>query len=194
MAPTPGHFRLASPTHGAVLSGRRRGLEIRLESAVWERELFAAFTSRLNQCVFLTRVHGAVASKASGDEALVASVLEDWRSAPVEPPFRAMLGFFEKLTRNPDSVTSADVVPRREAGLTDDAIEDAIHVRALFHVSTRLADTFEFDIPPAEGFGQGAVMLLKRGYTYTPWGTPGSTSGRNGAERPRQDSNLRHSV
>jgi alkylhydroperoxidase family enzyme len=76
-----------------------------------------------------------------------------------------MLGFLEKLTRNPDSVTSADVIPLREAGLTDDAIEDAIHVSALFHVYTRLADTFEFDIPPAEGFAQGALMLLKRGYT-----------------------------
>ena len=101
----------------------------------------------------------------SGDEALVASVLEDWRTAPVEPPVRAMLGFLEKLTRNPAAVTSADVVPLREAGLTDNAIEDAIHVSALFHVYTRLADTFEFDIPPAEGFAQGAVMLLKRGYS-----------------------------
>lgn len=91
-------------------------------------------------------------------------MLEDWQSAPVEPRVRAMLAFLEKLTRDPASVTSADVVPLREEGLSDQAIEDAIHVSAQFHVYTRLADTFEFDIPPAEGFAQGAVMLLKRGY------------------------------
>jgi hypothetical protein len=44
-------------------------------------------------------------------------------------------------------------------------IEDAIHVSAQFHIYTRLADTFEFDIPSADGFAQGAVMLLKRGYS-----------------------------
>jgi alkylhydroperoxidase family enzyme len=76
-----------------------------------------------------------------------------------------MLGFLEKLAREPAAVTSADIVPLREAGLTDPMIEDAIHVSAQFHISTRLADTFEFDIPSAEGFAQGAVMLLKRGYT-----------------------------
>lgn len=75
-----------------------------------------------------------------------------------------MLGFLEKLTRDPAAVTSADVAPLREVGLTDEAIEDAIHVCALFHVYTRLADTLEFDLPSAEGFAQGAVMLLKRGY------------------------------
>lgn len=94
----------------------------------------------------------------------MASVLEDWRSAPVEPRVRVMLAFLEKLTRDPAAVTSADVVPLREEGLSDHAIEDAIQVSAQFHVYTRLADTFEFDIPPAEGFAQGAVMLLKRGY------------------------------
>lgn len=94
----------------------------------------------------------------------MASVLEDWRSAPVDARLRAMLGFLEKLTRDPGGVTSADVAPLREAGLTDGAIEEAIHVCAQFQMYTRLADTLEFDIPPAEGFAQGAVMLLKRGY------------------------------
>jgi alkylhydroperoxidase family enzyme len=91
-------------------------------------------------------------------------VLEDWRSAPVEPHLKAMLAFLEKLTRDPAAVTSADVDPLRKAGLSDGAIEDAIHVSVLFHVYTRLADTFEFDIPSAAGFARGAAMLLKRGY------------------------------
>lgn len=76
-----------------------------------------------------------------------------------------MLGFLEKLTLDPEALTSADLAPLRAAGLSDAAIEDAIHVNALFSVYTRLADTFEFDIPPAEGFEQSATRLLRQGYT-----------------------------
>lgn len=82
----------------------------------------------------------------------------------MEEHVRAMLGFLEKLTLDPDRVTAADVVPLRSAGLTDEAIEDAINVCVLFTMYTRMADTLEFDIPGPEGFAQGAVMLLERGY------------------------------
>ncbi|MEJ2501945.1 MAG: hypothetical protein P8177_01295 [Gemmatimonadota bacterium] len=75
-----------------------------------------------------------------------------------------MLGFLEKLTLDPEAVTAEDVEPLRAAGLSDEAITDAIHVSTLFAVYTRLADTFEFDIPDSAGFAQGAVSLLKRGY------------------------------
>ena len=75
-----------------------------------------------------------------------------------------MLGFLEKLTLTPESLTVADVGPLRQAGLGDAAIEDAIHVCTLFSVYDRLADSFEFDIPEQAGFEQGATTLLKRGY------------------------------
>lgn len=77
---------------------------------------------------------------------------------------RAALGFLEKLTLDPASVTAADVAPLRAAGLSDEAIEDAIHVTVLFNIYDRMADTLEFDIPPREGFAQGARRLLARGY------------------------------
>jgi uncharacterized peroxidase-related enzyme len=92
-------------------------------------------------------------------------VLRDWRSAPVDERTRAMLGFLETLTLTPDALGAADVAPLRAAGLSDAAIEDAIHVCTLFNVYDRLADSFEFDIPEQEGFEQGATSLLKRGYS-----------------------------
>lgn len=101
---------------------------------------------------------------AYGDEAKVQAVLDDWRSAPIDERTRAMLAFLEKLTLDPDSVSVADVAPLRRAGLSDAAIEDAIHVCTIFNVYDRLADSFEFDIPDAEGFRQGAKSLLRRGY------------------------------
>lgn len=75
-----------------------------------------------------------------------------------------MLPFLEKLTLEPGAVTAADVEPLRAAGLSDDAIVDAIHVTALFNIYDRLADTLDFDIPGPESFAAGAKMLLRRGY------------------------------
>lgn len=108
--------------------------------------------------------HGAVASKAYGDEALVRSALNDWRTAPVTPKVRAALGFIEKLTLAPHTVVPDDILPMRRAAVSDEAIEDAIHVCALFSVYVRLADSLEFEIPDAASFQMGAKMLLERGY------------------------------
>ena len=84
------------------------------------------------------------------------------------PEVRAALAFIEKLVRAPERIGEADLEPLRAAGVSDDAIEDAAFVCALFTTYVRLADTFEFDIPPAEGFEQGAKMLLKQGYGFPP--------------------------
>jgi alkylhydroperoxidase family enzyme len=95
----------------------------------------------------------------------VQAVLDDWRSARVEPKLRSALAFLEKLTLDPASVTPADVAPMREQGVSDAAVEDAIHVCTLFNIYDRLADSFEFDIPDEHGFAMSATMLLRRGYT-----------------------------
>lgn len=91
-------------------------------------------------------------------------VLGEWRTAPVGERLRAMLGFLEKLTLEPASVTAADVAPLRAVGLSDAAIEDAIHATVLFNIYDRMADTLEFDVPGAEAFAADAKMLLRRGY------------------------------
>ncbi|HXF96069.1 MAG TPA: hypothetical protein VNI61_08185 [Gemmatimonadales bacterium] len=74
------------------------------------------------------------------------------------------LAFLERLTLDPEGVTARDVDPLRRAGLSDEAIEDAIHVCALFNIYDRMADTLGFDIPGPEVFAFGAGMLLRRGY------------------------------
>jgi len=91
-------------------------------------------------------------------------VLADWRTAPVTDTVRAALGFIETMTLTPERLATTDLVPLRAAGVSDAAIEDAIHVCALFNIYTRLADSLGFDIPSQEAFARAAEMLLKRGY------------------------------
>lgn len=109
-------------------------------------------------------MHGAVASTALGEPDLVKAVIADWRTAPVDGRLRAVFPFLEKLTLDPQSVTPADVAPLRAAGLEDGAIEDAIHVCALFNMFDRVADALGFGIPEAAGVPRIVRTMLKVGY------------------------------
>ena len=101
---------------------------------------------------------------AWGDEKQVDAVLNDWRTAPIQDKLRATLGFLEKLTLEPERVSAADVAVLRTTGLSDAAIEDAIHACVLFNIYDRLADALDFHVPGPKGFKQSAISLLRRGY------------------------------
>jgi hypothetical protein len=52
----------------------------------------------------------------------------------------------------------------RAAGVSDEALVDAIHVAALFNMIVRLADSLGWDIPPFEAFYGRAEGMLASGY------------------------------
>ena len=91
-------------------------------------------------------------------------MLNDWRTAPIDAKLRATLGFLEKLTLEPGEVHPTDVEPMRAAGVSDAAIEDAIHACVLFNVYDRMADALKFHLPNAAGYAASGRSLMKRGY------------------------------
>ena len=91
-------------------------------------------------------------------------VLEDFESAPIDKKMKEMLRFLEKMTLRPEELSAEDSQPLREVGLSDAAITDAIGVAFVFNLIDRLADSFAFEVPPADFFARGAPMMLKRGY------------------------------
>ena len=92
------------------------------------------------------------------------AVEADWRTAPIDEKLRAMLGFIETLTLRPAELGPADADAVRAAGVSDDAIVDAIHVAALFNMITRLADSLGWDVPEYESFLARADSMLATGY------------------------------
>ena len=88
----------------------------------------------------------------------------DWRTAPIREPLRAMLGFIEKMTLRPAELTWVDADIVRRAGVSNDALVDAIHVAALFNMIVRLADALGWDVPPFEAFYARADGMLASGY------------------------------
>jgi uncharacterized peroxidase-related enzyme len=98
-----------------------------------------------------------------GDEVWEA-VKRDWRTAPVDERLRATLGFIEKLTLRPGELTSEDAAAVRAAGVSEEALVDAIHVAALFNMIVRLADSLGWDVPEFEAFYARADSMLAGGY------------------------------
>lgn len=107
--------------------------------------------------------HGAVASHELGPSVVLA-VLEDHTTAPLSEGLKETLTLVQKLTLEPAAVGAADVQRVRAAGVSEEAIEDALQVMAAFNLINRLADSLGFDLMTPSGYAQSARMLLKRGY------------------------------
>ncbi len=60
-------------------------------------------------------------------------------SAPLPPRARALVRYALLLTRTPQRVTAADLIPLRDAGLGDPGIHDAASVTAYFNFVNRIA-------------------------------------------------------
>ena len=110
--------------------------------------------------------HGAVASYALGEEVWEA-VAADWRTAPVRAELTAVLGFLEKLTLLPEEVETADADAVRAAGVSEQALRDAITVSALFNMIVRLADSLGWDVPSPERLRTRAPAMLEGGYALS---------------------------
>jgi alkylhydroperoxidase family enzyme len=94
----------------------------------------------------------------------VAAVLDNWRTAPIDEKLRVTLGLLEKVTLTPQEIGPGDFAPLRAVGVSEQAIEDAIVVCALFNIIDRMADALDVAIPSAEGFTRTAERLLEQGY------------------------------
>jgi alkylhydroperoxidase family enzyme len=93
-------------------------------------------------------------------------VLDDYTTAPIDQKLRATLRLLEKMTLDHDTLGPDDVRAVIRAGVSRQAIQDALEVSFLFNIYDRLADAMKWDVPAqASGYYQVAARrLLKHGY------------------------------
>jgi alkylhydroperoxidase family enzyme len=99
------------------------------------------------------------------DPKLLEAVLTDYRSAPIDEKLRGTLAFLEKLTLTPESTTPEDLAPARAAGVSDEALEEAVRVCFLFGVIDRIADALDFQLLGPAGLKWVGRILLRVGYS-----------------------------
>jgi uncharacterized peroxidase-related enzyme len=131
--------------------------------SVAERELMAAYVSKVNDCPFCIGAHTATATQAAGNEVMVAAALSDLESAPVEERLQATLRMLGRLTRD-GYLSTEDVRTVLDTGVSREQVEDALAICYAFNVTNRLANAFGFEVLSQEGFQSGARYLLRRGY------------------------------
>ena len=95
-------------------------------------------------------------------------MLADYRTAAIAEGLRAMLAFLAKVTLEPAEVGPADAEALRAAGVSDEAIADALYVCAFFNLIDRLADSLAFT-PISHYLGREELLrheerFLARGY------------------------------
>jgi AhpD family alkylhydroperoxidase len=137
------------------------GPEVLRGSSYWtpaEREYFAVFTSRLNECPFCVRIHTETTRVESGGAVDVND------STSIRPEAAATLPLLEKVTLTPDLVTSSDVEAVRAAGVLDEAIVDALHVNLMFNIMNRLANAFDFSWDSEQHVRVGAQVIHRISY------------------------------
>jgi uncharacterized peroxidase-related enzyme len=128
-----------------------------------ERELFAAFTAHLNSCPYCVGVHTGTATLGLGVDVDL-DRLEQWKAGGFDPRIRAVFGLLEKVTGNPAGVTLDDIDVVRAAGVSDDAIVDALHVNFIMNVVNRLANALGFSYGDEDGRLATAGALHRIGY------------------------------
>ncbi len=93
-------------------------------------------------------------------------MLDDYRTAPIDDRLRATLAVLEKMTLHHESLTAEDIRAALRAGVSKEALGEALEVAYLFNIYDRLADTMGWDVPPVDGgyYQVAAQRLLKHGY------------------------------
>jgi AhpD family alkylhydroperoxidase len=131
--------------------------------SVADRELMAAYISKINETPFCISAHTATAARAYHDPSKVEAALAGLDSAPLDEPLKQTLRMLAKLTRE-GGVDDEDIRAVLSAGASPEQIEDALAVCFAFNTTDRLANAFRFELLSPEGFEAGAKYLLKRGY------------------------------
>src|SRR4029077_6659578 len=113
--------------------------------SVADRELMAAYVSKVNETEFCIAAHTATSALAYNDGAKVSATLTDLETAPLSKPLRETLRMLGKLTRE-NNVSADDLRRVLAAGVSDEQIKDALAVAFAFNVTDRLADVFDFAV------------------------------------------------
>ena len=93
-----------------------------------EKEIIAAFVSRLNACDFCFGAHKNVCAALGVDPALFEALVEDIESAPVDDRLKPVLAYARKLTLTPNRMTDDDAKACYRAGWSEEDLTIAITV------------------------------------------------------------------
>ena len=106
-----------------------------------DRELIAAYVSKLNTCVFCSNSHAAAARCLYGEnDTTVDDVLADMHTANISAKLKALLQVAGKVQILGTAVLKEDIDTAKVMGATDKEIHDTVLIAAAFCMFNRYVD------------------------------------------------------
>ena len=124
-----------------------------------QREVIAAYTSRLNGCEYCCGSHTAFARSLGATDEDVAIING---GSTDNHPLAALLSYVKKLTQAPYSISEDDKQAVHAAGFSDDELKDAIAVCAAFNLYNRIVEGH--GVMPQDNYDEDVKMINERGY------------------------------
>jgi len=124
-----------------------------------QREVIAAYTSKLNGCEYCCGSHTAFAASlgASDDDRRVIE------TGQIDGhPLAALLAYVRKLTLTPSTISDDDKQAVHSAGFSEDQLKDAIAVCAGFNLFNRIVEGH--GIAPHASYETATTMINTHGY------------------------------
>ena len=155
---------LRDPSHYApLLQFIERVMTRESEFTAAEREMIAAFVSKKNGCDFCLGVHRWTLSAMEIGWATIEALETGPDGEALSSKMKPVLRFAQKLTDNPEKVDQSDIDTLTAMGWSEQAVEDAINVIALFNYVNRLVDALGIDADE-QYYKQIGKTLAQRGY------------------------------
>lgn len=132
---------------------------------VGERELIAAYSSKVNECQFCYRSHKSCAEE-TGDRFAVRDVLEKGQLTAVSMKMESLLKVAHWVTILNRADLPQAIEEAKEVGATDQEIHDTVAIAAFFNMCNRYVDGLGTTFVPGEEI-DGGKSLAKYGYLMT---------------------------
>jgi uncharacterized peroxidase-related enzyme len=124
-----------------------------------EREVIAAYTSKLNGCQYCCGSHTAFATSIGATE----QDLQVIETEDIEGhPLAAILRYVKKLTVAPSTISEEDKQLVHNAGFSEDQLKDAIAVCAAFNLFNRIVEGH--GVAPHDNYDADVKMINTHGY------------------------------
>jgi uncharacterized peroxidase-related enzyme len=128
-----------------------------------DRELMAAYVSRLNSCTYCASSHSEAAVILGVEPRALEALIAGVDAAPIDKRLKPIFKFLQKLTLTPYKMIQADADAVYAEGWDERALHDAIMVCCCFSFMNRLADGYGLPSDPAL-FKARAGRHAKEGY------------------------------
>ncbi|MDA2913142.1 peroxidase-related enzyme [Acidobacteriia bacterium AH_259_A11_L15] len=103
------------------------------------KEQIGMVVSGLNTSSYCIAIHMEVLRKLAVEKKLGKKLATDYEHAPVEEKRKALFRFADKLTRQPDEISRADLETLRQAGWDEQALVETVLVVSWFNFINRFS-------------------------------------------------------